>query len=205
MGTGKPGKSGPCWRGSAKDKGFARKATPTWAPANRKKLERVGAVQRRIKALRGGRRQHGRRQTWKIRTMLAWPDEVIRPCGEQGANTGAGKPEKAGACWRGSAKDKGFARRSAPTRAPANRKKPGRVGAARRRIKALRGGRRQQRRRQIGKSRGVLARTDEEQKKNTEQLNHCSVEVTFFLHQHHLTKNLPVCGKFESLIIIIYI
>lgn len=42
-------------------------------------------------------------------------------------------------------------------------------------------------------------------KKNTEQLNHCSVEVTFFLHQHHLTKNLPVCGKFESLIIIIYI
>ena len=104
---------------------------------------------------------------------------------------GTSRSGKAGACWRSSAKDKGFARRSTPTRAPANRKKPGRVGAARRRIKALRGGQRQQRRRQIGKSRGVLARTDEEQKKNTEQLNHCSVEVTFFLHQHHLTKNYP--------------
>ena len=95
-----------CWRGSAKDKGFARRSTPTWAPAGRGKPGRVGAARRRIKALRGGRRQHGRRQTWKIRTMLAWPDEVIRPCGEQGANMGTGKPEKAGACWREPMKSK---------------------------------------------------------------------------------------------------
>ena len=104
---------------------------------------------------------------------------------------GASRSGKAGACWRGSTKDKGFAERSAPTWAPAGREKPGRVGVARRRTKALRRGRRQHGRRQVGKSRGVLARTDEEQKKNTEQLNHCSVEVTFFLHQHLLTKNYP--------------
>ena len=134
MGTGKPEKAGACWRGSTKDKGFAEKSAPTKTPADWKNPGRVGAVQRRIKALRGGRRQHGRRQTWETRTMLAWPDEVIRPCGEQGANMGAGKPEKAGACWRKPTKSK---------------------------------------------------------KKNTEQLNHCSVEVTFFLHQHHLTKNYP--------------
>ena len=118
---------------------------------------------------------------------------------------GTGKPEKAGACWRDSTKGKGFAGRSTPTWAPANLGNPDHVGVVRRRIKALRGRRRQHGHRQTGKSRGVLARTDEEQKKNTEQLNHCSVEVAFFLHQHHLTKNLPVCGKFESLIIIIYI
>ena len=141
--------------------------------------------------MRRSRRQHGHWQTGKSWGVLAWLDEGQRLCGEVGANKDARRLEKPRACWRGSTKDKGFARRSTPTRAPANRKKPGRVGVARRRTKALRRGRRQQRRRQIGKSRGVLARTDEEQKKNTEQLNHCSVEVTFFLHQHLLTKNYP--------------
>ena len=157
MGTGKPGKAGACWRGSAKDKGFAMRATPTWAPANRKKLGRVGVTRRRAKALREGRRQHWHRQTWEIRTMLAWPDEVIRPCEEGDANMGTGRSGKAGACWREPTKGKGFAGRSTPTLAPAGREKPGRVGVARRRTKALRRGRRQQRRRQIGKTQGVLA------------------------------------------------
>lgn len=104
---------------------------------------------------------------------------------------GASRSGKAGACWRSSAKDKGFARRATPTWAPANLENPDHVGVAGRSDKALRGTRRQHGHRQTGKSRGVLARTDEEQKKNTGQLNHCSVEVTFFLHQHHLTKNYP--------------
>ena len=139
--------------------------------------------------MRGGQRQQRRRQVGKSRGVLAWLDEGQRLCGEVGANKDADRLEKPRACWRDSTKGKGFARRSTPTKTPAGREKPGRVGVARRRTKALRRGRRQQRRRQIGKSRGVLARTDEEQKKNTGQLNHCSVEVTFFLHQHHLTKN----------------
>ena len=191
MGAGRSGKAGACWRGSTKDKGFAERSAPTKTPAGREKPGRVGVARRRTKALRRSRRQQRRRQVGKSRGVLAWLDEGQRLCGEVGANKDAGRSGKAGACWRGSTKDKGFAERSAPTWAPAGREKPGRVGVARRRTKALRRGRRQQRRRQIGKSRGVLARTDEEQKKNTEQLNHCSVEVTFFLHQHHLTKNYP--------------
>ena len=148
-------------------------STPTWAPTNLGNPDHVGVAGRSDKALRGGRRQHGHRQVGKSRGVLAWLDEGQRLCGEVGANKDAGRLEKPRACWRGSAKDTGFARRSTPTWAPANREKPGRVGVNRRRAK-----------------------------KNTEQLNHCSVEVTFFLHQNHLTKNLPVCGKFESLIII---
>ena len=132
------------------------------APAGREKPGRVGVNRRRAKALREGRRQHGRRQVGKSRGVLAWLDEGQRLCGEVGANKDASRLEKPRACWRGSAKDKGFARRSTPTWALANREKPGRVGVNRRRAK-----------------------------KNTEQLNHCSVEVTFFLHQHHLTKNYP--------------
>ena len=173
MGAGKPGKAGACWRSSTKGKGFAMRATPTKTPANRKKLGRVGVARRRAKALRGGQRQQRRRQVGKSRGVLAWLDEGKRLCGEVGANKDADRLEKPRACWRDSTKGKGFAGRSTPTKTPANREKPGRVGVNRRR-----------------------------EKKNTEQLNHCSVEVTFFLHQHHLTKNLPVCGKFESLIII---
>ena len=157
MGTGKPGKAGACWRGSAKDKGFAMRATPTWAPANRKKPGRVGVNRRRAKALREGRRQHGRRQVGKSRGVLAWLDEEQRLCGEVGANKDADRLEKPRACWRDSTKGKGFAGRSTPTLAPANQKKLGRVGVARRRIKALRRGRRQHGPRQTGKSRGVLA------------------------------------------------
>ena len=32
MGDRRRGKSGLCWRGVAKDKGFAGRSTPTWAP-----------------------------------------------------------------------------------------------------------------------------------------------------------------------------
>ena len=138
MGTGKPEKAGACWRDSTKGKGFAGRSTPTWAPADWKNPGRVGAVRRRIRALRGGRRQHGHRQTGKSWGVLAWLDEGQRLCGEVGANKDAGRLEKLRACWRGSAKDKGFAERSAPTKMPADREKPRRVGVARRRTKALR-------------------------------------------------------------------
>ena len=135
MGTGKPEKAWACWRGSTKDKGFAERSAPTKTPADWKNPGRVGAVRRRIRALRGGRRQHGHRQTGKSWGVLAWLDEGQRLCGEVGANKDAGRLEKPRACWRGSAKDKGFARRSTPTKTPADWKKPGRVGANRRRAK----------------------------------------------------------------------
>ena len=88
---------------------------------------------------------------------------------------GAGRSGKAGACWREPTKDKGFAERSAPTWAPANREKPGRVGVNRRR-----------------------------EKKNTEQLNHCSAEVTFFFANTICQRTCQGVGRL-SLIIIIYI
>ena len=60
--------------------------------------------------MRGGRRQHRRRQTGKIRTMLACLDGGKRLCGEVDANIGASKPGKFGPCWRASTEVKGFAR-----------------------------------------------------------------------------------------------
>ena len=33
MGAGNAGKGGACWRGPTENKGFAGRATPTWAPA----------------------------------------------------------------------------------------------------------------------------------------------------------------------------
>ena len=104
-GAGRLGKSGPCWRVLTKDKGLAGNKAPTRAPAGRKKTDRVGVPRRRNKALRGGRRQQGRRQAWKIRTVLACPNEGIRSCGEQGANKGVGKPGKSGQCWRAPTKE----------------------------------------------------------------------------------------------------
>ena len=74
---------------------------------------------RRRKALRGGRRQQSRRQVGKTRSVLACPDEGERLCGEEGANKVAGRSGKPGACWRAPTKEKGFARRKAPTKPPA--------------------------------------------------------------------------------------
>ena len=90
MGAGSAGKGGPCWRGSPEDKGSAGRVTPTWAPAARERAGLVGVARRKTKALPGGRRQHGRRQRGKRRSLLAWPDEGLRLCGQGDANMGAG-------------------------------------------------------------------------------------------------------------------
>ena len=114
-GPGGPGKGGACWRGPTKVKGFAGRATPTKAPAARERAELVGVSRRRIKALRAGRRQHGRRQRGKGRSLLAWPDEGLRLYGQGDANMGAGSAGKGGPCWRGSTKEYGSTGRATPT------------------------------------------------------------------------------------------
>ena len=82
---------------------------------------------------------------------------------EQGANKGAGRGNGFGAaCWRGRTKKQGIAGSKAPTRAPAAREKPARVGVAGRRNKALPGARRQQRRRPRGTLIHVAFRKTEE-------------------------------------------
>ena len=115
------GKSGPCWRGVTKVKGFAGRLTPTWAAARRGKGAGVGVARRRTKALRGGPRQHGLpravekapvlawRRTKALRggprqhgpqravekaPVLAWRDEGQRLCGEAHANMGCRAPRK---------------------------------------------------------------------------------------------------------------
>ena len=90
MGAGSAGKGGPCWRAPTMDYGFAGRVTPTWVPAARERAGLVGVARRWIKALRAGRRQHGRRQCRKGRALLAWPDEGLRLCGQGDANMGAG-------------------------------------------------------------------------------------------------------------------
>ena len=160
-----------CWRGVTKDKGFAGRSTPTWATAGAENPGSVGVAWRRTKALQGGRRQHGRRTPWKRRRcwrgemkdkgftgrptptwaaagaekapVLAWRNEGQRLCGEAHANMGCRRRGKSGPCWRGVAKDKGFAGRPTPTWAAARRGKGPGVGVAWRRTKALRGGPRQ--------------------------------------------------------------
>ena len=100
MGAGRVGKGGSCWRGPTEDKGFAGRATPTWAPAARQNPGLVGVPRRRIKALRAGRRQHGCRQRGKGRALLAWLDGKQRLCRQGDANMGAGNAGKGGPCWR---------------------------------------------------------------------------------------------------------
>ena len=141
MGAGSAGKGGPCWRGPTEDKGFAGRATPTWAPAVQERAGLVGVSRRKTKALPGGRRQHGRRQRGKGRSLLAWPDEGLRLYRQGDANMGAGSARKGGACWRGPTEDKGFAGRATPTWAGARRDSGRPVGVARRKTKALPGGR----------------------------------------------------------------
>lgn len=46
MGTCRRGKSGPCWRGVAKDKGFPGRPTPTWAPAGAESPGPVGVAKK---------------------------------------------------------------------------------------------------------------------------------------------------------------
>ena len=122
------GKPGACWRALTKDKGFAGRKAPTKSPASRENPERVGVPRRRRKVLQGGRRQQRRRQARKILSVLACPDEGQRLCGEEGANKDAGRSGKPGACWRAPTKKKGFAGRKAPTKSPASRENPERVG-----------------------------------------------------------------------------
>ena len=64
MGCRRRGKSGTCWRGVTKDKGFAGRPTPTWAAAEEKA------------------------------PVLAWRDEGQRLCGEAHANMGDHAPRK---------------------------------------------------------------------------------------------------------------
>ena len=110
--------------------------------------------------MRGGRRQQRLGRARKIRAMLAWLDEELWFCGEGDANRGAGGQGKFSPGWRGPMKNYGFAGRATPTEAPAGQENPGQVGVARRRIMALQGGRRQQRRRRTGKIRARLAWPD---------------------------------------------
>ena len=92
--------------------------------------------------------------------MLACPDEDLRLCRQGDANMGAGSARKGGACWRGPTEDKGFSGRATPTWAGARRDSGRPVGVARRKTKALPGGRRQHGRRQRGKGRALLAWPD---------------------------------------------
>ena len=115
----------PCWRGVAKDKGFAGRPTPTWAAAGAENPGPVGVAWRRTKALRGGQRQHERPSARKMRVLLAWRDEGERLCKEAYANMGSHRHRKSGPCWRGVAKDKSFAGRPTPTWAAARRGKYG--------------------------------------------------------------------------------
>ena len=160
IGAGRSGKVRACLRGPTEDKGSAGRATPTWTPAGRQRAGLVGVARRRIKSLRAGRRQHGRRQCGKGRTLLAWLDGGLRLCRDGDANIGAGRSGKVRACLRGPTEDKGSAGRATPTWTPAGRQRAGLVGVARRRIKSLRAGRRQHGRRQCGKGRTLLAWLD---------------------------------------------
>lgn len=140
-----------------KGKGFPGRPTPTWAAARRGKSAGVGVAWRKTKAFREGQRQHGRPPAQKIRALLAWRDEGQRLCGVADANMGARAPRKRRRCWRGVAKDKGFAGRPTPTWATAGAENSGPVGVARRRRKALRGARRQHGRPPTQKIRALLA------------------------------------------------
>ena len=93
--------------------------------------------------------------------MLACPDEDLRLCGQDDANMGAGSAGKGGPWWRGPTEDKGFSGRATPTWAGARRDSGRPVGVARRKTKALPGGRRQHGRRRRGKGRALLAWPDE--------------------------------------------
>ena len=147
----------PCWRGVAKDKGFAGRPTPTWAAAGAGNPGPVGVAWRRTKAFRGSQRQHGQPPAREIRALLAWRDEGQRLCGEAYANMGIRAPRKTHRCWRDETKDKGFSGRPTPTWAAAGAENTGPVGVTRRRTKAFRGGLRQHGHLPARKIRALLA------------------------------------------------
>ena len=70
--------------------------------------------------------------------MLACSDGASRACGHTHANVCAGYLLTGLNCWRAPTEDKGFAGRKAPTKAPAGRGNPARVGVLRRNFKGLR-------------------------------------------------------------------
>ena len=88
--------------------------------------------------MRGGRRQQRRRLVGKILSMLACSDGTSRACGHAHANICTGYLLTSLNCWRATTEDKGFAGRKAPTKAPAGRENPVRVGVPRRNFKILR-------------------------------------------------------------------
>ena len=144
-----PWKRRRCWRGEMKDKGFTGRPTPTWAAAGAEKAPvlawrnegqrlcgeahaNMGCRRRgksgpcwrgvaKDKALRGGPRQHGLPHAVEKAPVLAWRGEGQRLYGEAHANMGCRTPWKRLRCWRGVAKDKGFAGRPTPTWATARR------------------------------------------------------------------------------------
>ena len=86
----------------------------------------------------------GRPRAGKKAPGLAWPDGGARACREQGANRAVRGPGKRRRGWRGPTKNQELAGRATPT-GPATRRFSRRiVGVARRKIKGLPGGRRQQ-------------------------------------------------------------
>ena len=88
--------------------------------------------------MRGGRRQQRRRQVGKILSMLACSGRTSRVCGYAHANICAGYLLTGLNCWRAPTEDKGFVGRKAPTKAPAGRENPARVGVLRQNFKVLR-------------------------------------------------------------------
>ena len=88
--------------------------------------------------MRGGRRQQRRRQVGKILSMLACSGRTSRVCGYAHANICAGYLLTGLNCWRAPTEDKGCVGRKAPTKAPAGRENPARVGVLRQNFKVLR-------------------------------------------------------------------
>ena len=86
----------------------------------------------------------GRPRAGKKAPGLAWPDGGARACREQGANRAVRGPGKRRRGWRGPTKNQELAGRATPTGPTTRRFSRHIVGVARRRIKGLPGGRRQQ-------------------------------------------------------------
>ena len=100
------------------------------------------------------------RQVGKILSVMACPGRTSRACGHAHANICSGYLLMGLNCWRAPTEDKGFAGRKAPTKAPAGREKPARVGVPRRNFKGLRACPRQHLRRLSANRSQLLACSD---------------------------------------------